>query len=272
MIHAIKNILRPTYVEILKHILPRFYISYKQPRIVFMTGMPRSGTTLAMRYFAKHPKISIVKQTYYHNKPLRTIAPPDHIALNKRTRSLARLQEIYNRYGKMAWFICIVRDPRDILLSLYEAPTIHTEVPRTDAYWDYWYDRWQSVFTFAQKDLVPVVWVRYEDLVTDPIPLKRSFQHWLSLPEADLTLEYDADAYYSVEGRGEDWKANQHGAVHQKSRSRWLSGDIPDDIQDVLLAYENTPKYLELMQRFGYTLTGYEQPNIDIKNFTILTL
>ncbi len=254
------------YNAIRRQVLPQFYIKYLQPRIVFMTGMPRSGTTLSMRYFVKHPKMTLVKSTYNNNIPLRSIAPRDHIALEKSTRYLRGLPVLYNRYGNQAWYICIVRDPRDIFLSLSETD-IHPEVPRTVKFWEFWYNSWQGVFKFSRKRHVPIVWLRYEDLVVDPVKIKRAFQIWLSLPQSDLTSDYDSDQYYAIPGRGEDWKANSHQQVHQKSISRWKSNSYSVEIRNVLDFYINNPQYIELMHQFGYTSDGYTTPSLQENNF-----
>jgi len=63
---------------------PRRWKRYDRPRAVFMTGMPRSGTSLAKRYLGSHPGIVMAPAATYHDSwEFAGTAPPDKIVLIK---------------------------------------------------------------------------------------------------------------------------------------------------------------------------------------------
>jgi hypothetical protein len=87
--------------------------------------------------------------TYRDGWIFAATVPPDKITLIKNTRDLPRLREIHVLTGNLGWFLCIVRDPRDQLVSLLETH-IHPEIPRDRSFWDMWVARHRDYIEFAE--------------------------------------------------------------------------------------------------------------------------
>lgn len=251
---------------------PKYWLRYHQPRIVFMTGMPRSGTTLAKRYLGEHPELVFAPSgTYQEGWAFALKAPKNKIVIFKNTRTMPVLEEIHAAFGNRAWFLCIVRDPRDELISLFETD-IHPEIPRNELFWSLWKDRYLSFLDFvrlySQKG-TRVALVRYEDLVLHPSTTKALFLKWLNLPPAELGTGYRTIPKIALgPRRGEDWKTHQNGTVHTESLGRWRQERDPVRIK-IIHHYEHLDGVKQLMSLLGYgERTG--DPGISVEGLTVL--
>lgn len=234
---------------------PKYWLRSGRPRVVFMTGMPRSGTTLAKRYLGEHPDLAIAPAGKYQDGwAFAMEAPKEKIVVFKNTRNMPILPEIYTAYGNRAWFFCLVRDPRDELASLFETD-IHPEVPRNEMFWPLWKERYLSFFDFCRRygqKNIGIALLRYEDLVLNPSRTKAAFLNWLRLPLAELDPSYQMIAEIARgPRRGEDWKAHQHGKVHTASLGRWRQESNPERLR-TMLHYKMCDDVIELMHLLGY--------------------
>jgi hypothetical protein len=235
-------------------ILPRYWPCHTHPRIIFMTGMPRSGSTLAKRFLGKHPSIVIAPPgTYTEGWSFAISIAKDKIVVFKNTRNMPILRKIYSKYGNRAWFLGIVRDPRDELVSLLETD-IHEEIPRDETFWNLWYQRYLTFLDFAveyQRKGTKIGILRYEDLVMNPIKTKRAFLNWLELPCFDLSREYEPIHEMALKGKGEDWKTHRQNRVHTASIGRWCQETAGDKLRTILF-YKQHQGAERLMEMFGY--------------------
>lgn len=251
---------------------PKYWMRYHQPRIVFMTGMPRSGTTLAKRYLGEHPELVFAPSgTYQEGWAFALKAPKNKIVIFKNTRTMPFLKEIYSAYGNKAWFLCIVRDPRDELMSLFETD-IHPEIPRNEMFWTLWKERYLSFLDFVRSCShkgTRVALVRYEDLVLHSIKTKALFLEWLDLPPAELGTCYQTIPEIALgPKRGEDWKAHQNGTVHTESLGRWRQESDPLRLK-IILHCEYHDDVMQLMSLLGYG-EGTNDPGISVDGLTVL--
>lgn len=251
---------------------PKYWMRCHQPRIVFITGMPRSGTTLAKRYLGEHPELVIAPPGKYQDGWAFAVeAPQGKIIVFKNTRNMSILNEIYTAYGNKAWFLCVVRDPRDELTSLFETD-IHPEIPRNEMFWALWKERYLLFFDFARiysNKGTRVAIVRYEDLVLNPSRTKATFLKWLRLLPAELGTSYQTIPEIALgPRRGEDWKTHKNGNIHTESLGRWCQESNPKRLQ-TMLYYKQCADIVKLMCMLGY---GEEitDPTIRVEGLTLL--
>jgi hypothetical protein len=251
---------------------PKYWIRSRRPRVVFMTGMPRSGTTLAKRYLGEHPDLAIAPAGKYQDGwAFAMEAPKDKIVVFKNTRNMPILPEIYTAYGNRAWFFCLVRDPRDELASLFETD-IHPEVPRNEMFWPLWKERYLSFFDFCRRygqKNIGIALLRYEDLVLNPSRTKAAFLNWLGLPLAKLDPCYRTIPEIALgPRRGEDWKTHQYGKIHAASLGRWCHETKTDRLR-TMSHYKLCDGVIELMHMFGYT-EEITDPTIKIQGLSLM--
>ena len=235
---------------------PSYWVRFRRPRMVLITGMPRSGTTLAKRYLGEHPRLKIAPAGFHRDGwAFAMAAPKSQIAVFKNTRNMVILPEIYSAYGNRVWFLGVVRDPRDSLASLVEAG-LHAEIPRNGQYWSTWTERYEKFFDFAlhcSRRGSKVAFMRYEDLVLRPVTTKVAFLTWLRLPTNEVTPYYrhTIPDIASKRDTSEDWKTHQHNEVHSASLGRWrregASEEFLKSLEDSRLS-----QAIELMRRLGY--------------------
>lgn len=177
-------------------------------RAVFITGCPRSGTTLAKRYLGTHPSIHIAPYIglYYPNK-LQTFGAFKELSFSEITvfkqnswvvdndkwspdkTAIPFLKKMFPK----CHFVLVVRNPSATLASLKETDR-HPEVPKDESFPLWWVDLYKN----ALKDLEGTsnLIVRYEDLVKKPYDVKKEFCNMLDIrydPEMH-DVRYDAAA------------------------------------------------------------------------------
>lgn len=227
----------------------------KKPKILYIVGMPRTGSTLVKRFLGEHEHLKILpKKLYQKSYVLASENNGANILVDKSTDNIDKIHNIYDLAGEDAWFLGVVRDPRDELTSLSETDR-HSSVPHNRTFWPYWairYSRLLESFKMIANQGGKVAIVRYEDLVQNPVPIKKSFGDWLNLDMNDITSEYSSNIEEIAEGtnKSEDWKVHQHNAVHNGSLHRWKKAE--KSIRQTACIWKSYKPAKDIMSKFGY--------------------
>ncbi len=232
--------------------LPRASNCSKLP--VFIVGMPRSGTTLIETILASHPLVhgagelgdifemfpklaraSGTGKPYPHYLEAIEVKTLDHFA-DKYLESLAsRAQDVARVTDKMphnfvqlglidllfpgARVIHCMRDPLDTCLSIYFHPFIAHHAYATDLtnlglyYRQYLrlMDHWRTVLR------IPLLEIRYEDLVENPVEKTRELVDFCELPWDERCLRYHESGRVA-----NTFSYNQvRQPIYKKSVARW---------------------------------------------------
>lgn len=226
-----------------------------KPKILYIVGMPRTGSTLVKRFLGEHEHLKILpKKLYQKSYALALEDNGSNILVDKSTDNIDQIHNIYDLAGKNAWFLGVVRDPRDELTSLSETNR-HSSVPHDRTFWPYWvirYSRLLESFKIIANQGSKVAIVRYEDLVQNPVPIKELFGDWLNLDMGEITSEYNSNIEEIADGtnKSEDWKAHQHNAVHNDSLQRWKKA--VKNIRQTACIWKNYKPAKDIMLKFGY--------------------
>lgn len=229
-----------------------------KPRVVYMTGFPRSGTTMLKYYFGSHPGL---KQTpfnpvgFFHAWEMSEGC--DEILIDKSNHYIDSLSKIFSAYGSAVRMCLIVRDPRDVIASITKY-TENREVPRDERYWPYWRDMHLKLAKFARESEFAegLFLVRYEDLVRFPVESKTAFLEWLGMDVA----EGDVDNVYTNQNPGEGWDDSVHKRreVTDYSLQKWRQmEDPPDWARSLMGAWRKDAGAEEAMRLFGYDEGGF---------------
>jgi len=234
----------------------RFWRRYETPRGIILIGLPRSGTTLAKRYLGDRPGLWIAPggQDVYAQWKEGENKAKDRITIVKSTRLLKVLHELYNSFGNRAWYLCILRDPRDQLISLFEVPDYHQEIPRDASFWDAWVEnleQFEQFVPYGTRRGTQVSLMRYEDLVALPVAMKIQFLRWLGLNTEHVTDTYQPVESMRHEFSGEDHKTHRQSKVHSDSVGRHTSEQDPKK-RALLDGWNNHPAAKTWMQSLGY--------------------
>ena len=204
-------------------------------KAVFIMGCPRSGTTLAKRYLGTHPDCKIAPYVGLY-RPLESDVARVYkvLALNKATvfkqtgwvvsrenwHPDTTAIPFLSRTFPNSYFIVVVRHPSASLASLKETDR-HPEVPKDDGFSDWWVDLYQETLGAlqGQKHLI----IRYEDLVQEPIRVKKLFCEFLRIDPEKMPH----DTSYELPDTGdpsvhvyEDSKCLQTNTIHTASLDR----------------------------------------------------
>jgi len=227
----------------------------KQPKILYIVGMPRTGSTLVKRFLGEHEHLKILpKKLYQKSYELALENNGGQILVDKSTDNIDQIHNIHDLAGENAWFLGVIRDPRDELTSLSETDR-HSAVPHNRTFWPYWvirYSRLLESFKVIANHGGNVAIVRYEDLVQNPVPIKELFGDWLNLDMNDITSKYSSSVEEIADGtnKSEDWKVHQHNAVHNDSLHRWKKAD--KNIRETACIWKNYKPAKNVMSKFGY--------------------
>lgn len=225
-------------------------------RMVSVLSMPRTGSTLAKRYLGAFEAVDIAPLQDFETSLAQSRGASSAIVLDKKTDNIKRLHRIVPQTRGDVAFICLVRDPRDQLLSLAETDR-HRPVPRDAQFWPYWVHRYRRALRVLRRLAaldVPVALVRYEDLATRPVEVKGAFLAWLGLEAHELDDGYAAVSGDTAVSRREDWKAHEHSRVHSSSVGRYTEAD--GEIADAIDAYRYYAPARRLMTELGYRPDG----------------
>jgi hypothetical protein len=224
-------------------------------RMVSVLSMPRTGSTLAKRYLGAFQAVEIAPLQDFE-KSLEQARSGSAILFDKKTDNIKRLHQIIPATRGEVAFVCLVRDPRDELLSLSEIDR-HRPVPRDARFWPYWVHRYTRVLKVLRRLRafgIPAALVRYEDLAMRPVDVKRAFLAWMGLDAEAVDEAYEAVADDEAVSRREDWKAHQHSRVHSSSVGRYRSAE--GEIAKAISAFTQYPPASRLMKKLGYNENG----------------
>ena len=130
-------------------------IKYKYndlPYVVYMTGMPRTGSSYMKNYIGAHDGLTIMpfEARGFHKTWELSLKKGHSICIDKSTHYIRHLSKIFATCGDHVALCCIVRDPRDQLVSLFDFPR-HPELPRSCKFWDKWFAQYNGFLEFAEK-------------------------------------------------------------------------------------------------------------------------
>jgi hypothetical protein len=221
--------------------------------MVSLISMPRTGSSLAKRYLGGFDRIKIADlQNFLASYSQSRSLSAGTILFDKKTANIRKLHQLIPRTAGDVALLCLVRDPRDQLISLSETDR-HKPVPRDARFWPFWVHRYRrTLIALSRLGRLgyPVALVRYEDLVEAPTVVKAAFLSWLGFDSVDVD-----DAYEPVHDDGasrrEDWKVHGQSRVSAASVGRWQQADTCSaGVVSALHAYKPA---LRLMRRLGYS-------------------
>ncbi len=232
----------------------------RRPRIVYLSGFPRSGTTMLKYYYGSHPGL---RQTpfnpagFHRTWAMAAADKRDEILVDKSNHYLYAFDQLFAAYGDAVRLCVIVRDPRDCIASfihyhenrelargrLPSGPTGRSNTP---------------ILRDSHRPAVSATAcissaTRY--LVRFPEQAKASYLQWLGF---DIDAG-DLDRHYEVQNPGESW----HDSVFERREvgghalQKWRSVKSPPAWAASLLpAWQDDPGATAMMQLFGYDAGG----------------
>lgn len=249
----------------------------KPIRVLYMLGMPRTGTTLMKHHLGTGPHFVLqpFSHSYYDSWWLARSIGPDRIVVDKRTENILHIDEIWRCFGTECALACIVRDPRDQLLSLLDYPG-HRYIPRDRGFWGEWVSRYGAFLALSLRYFMygRFYLLRYEDLVRFPQQARRDVASWLNLPfgESEAPLTYatantdyaaalrernlDPDSLEAWQlakeiGLDEDYKFHARPEIHDEAIARWKQVTDPET-KALIESWRESIDALRLMTLLGY--------------------
>ena len=244
------------------------------PKIVYITGFPRAGTTMLKYYFGSHEGL---RQTafnpvgFFGAWNLTEAVDNGDILVDKSNHYIYALKNLFGAYGDAARLCVVIRDPRDSLVSFVKYQE-NREVPRNSTYWNYWRKQHEELLRFAQHDEHGrcIYMIRYEDLVRYPEKAKIDFLRWLGLD----VEEDQIDRSYYVHNPGESWHDSvyEHKEVGEHALQKWQQvRDLPAWATRLLPAWKEDPEVSDLMKRFGYDEDGFSSPGLEANSYKLFS-
>lgn len=237
------------------------------PQLVYLTGFPRSGTTMLKYYFGSHPSLLQTEFNpagFFKAWSVASHHHGDGLLVDKSNHYISSLENIFAAYGDAVRVCVIVRDPRDCLVSCTKYCE-NREVPRSVRFWKYWSKQHSELLTFARshphRKCVQII--RYEDLVRFPEDSKATFLQWLGFDAcaSDLTRDYE------IHNPGESWHDSvfEYREVGTHALQKWRkAADLPAWAEPLLTIWQGDPEVVSTMAAFGYTREGF----VDIQSIT----
>ena len=133
---------------------------------------------------------------------------PDH---------LAHVPTILRDFPRAA-VLCIVRDPRDVWLSLRGMPWNEDSLPEAAWTWRRYAQkstRWRETFPDRFRE------VRYEDLLDEPADLLREVTAWLGVSYEERMLRFHQQDDGPADTGREPWKAKTHRPIDPSNKEKW---------------------------------------------------
>ena len=238
------------------------------PRVVYITGMPRTGTSLAKNYMGAHRGLEVMRfQRYGFVHAWQFSKGTENIVVDKATHYIHSVRKIYRTYGTSVAFYCLVRDPRDELASLFETDK-HREVYRDQRFWKQWARTYERYLEFAAVQGRPSLCylIRYEDFVRWPIAAKSHFLKWLGLNPDTETITRDYGIIH--EDDTQDWKLKDRRKITADSVGRWKKV-LWQSHQALFEQWKRIDRVASLMERFGYGEEGCYDQSANMRGLTI---
>lgn len=241
-----------------------------RPYVVYMTGMPRTGSSYMKNYLGAYDRLTIMpfEPKGFHKTWELSLKKGDSIYIDKSTHYIRHLRKIFATCGGHVSVCCIVRDPRDQLASLFDFDR-HPELPRSCKFWDKWYAQYNGFLEFAKKNSqYNFFLLRYEDLVRSPVEAKQCFLNWIDL-NAD---PHSLSSSYTVAHKNDiqDDKVTVRNTSSDEGIGRFLRVTGPERVK-VIEEYKRKPEVLDLMGRFGYLPSFSDSLPENFINITINT-
>ncbi len=236
----------------------------EKPRVVYMSGFPRSGTTMLKYFFGSHPGL---RQTEFNPvgffRAWEMSKKCDEVLVDKSNHYIGTLPKIFAAYGGAVRACVIVRDPRDIIASICKYKE-NREVPRDDRYWPYWAEKHAELVEFAKSHghADELFLVRYEDLVRFPAASKLAFLEWLGIEIHGALV----NNIYTNQNPGESWddSVHQRREVTDYSLQKWRQlKDPPEWARKLMGRWRQVPAAEEMMRLFGYDEGGFTEAAFD---------
>ena len=281
---ALKRAMTSTYIGVRKakeaHAaskqseLPHAPYADGRPRVCYMSGFPRSGTTMLKYYFGSHPGLV---QTSFTTKGFfsaweksAALASKGEILIDKSNHYIYSLENIFRAYGNAVKACIVVRDPRDSLVSFANYQE-NREVPRDIRFWHYWTKQHRNLLEFAERSPYAknLFVIRYEELVRFPEHAKVTFLNWLGIETAptDVTREY----VNQNPGEGWDDSVHERRTVSDYAIQKWTKMDqLSPKMAKVLESWQHHSDVREMMRLFGYDEAGFTQPALQNEGFVFL--
>ncbi len=159
---------------------------------------------------------------------------PDH---------LAHVPAVLRDFPEAA-ILCIVRDPRDVCLSLRGMPWNRASLPESASKWRRYAEaseQYQSSFPNQFRE------IRYEELLQAPEDVLRDSFEWLGLPFDEQVLAFHQGKTGAVDAEREPWKAKVFRPLDASNREKWREQmSVPERI---LVEMITSP----LLQTKGYS-------------------
>lgn len=245
----------------------RIPLERERPFVIYMTGMPRTGSSYMKNYLGSFEGLKIMpfEPRGFHQTWGVSLKKDDAMYVDKSTHYIRHLEKIFSACGRNVSMCCIVRDPRDQLASLFDFDR-HPELPRSKKFWKKWVSQYNSFLSFAEKNpQYKFFLLRYEDLVRSPVEAKACFLRWVGF---NVRLEQLSDNY-SIEHKNDiqDDKVFARNASSGESIGRHTKKSDTHR-NSVIENYKNRPEVVDLMERFGYFPDLTESLPEDFPNIT----
>jgi hypothetical protein len=242
-------------------------------QVVYLSGFPRTGTTVLKYYFADYPGLV-----------MNAFDPAGFFVAWQRAQSLAAAEilvdksnhyilspgTLFRGLGRRMGLCVLTRDPRDSLLSLQTFPESR-EVPRDIRFWDYWAKTYANFMDFASSTKYGerVLFMRYEDFIAHPIAAKRYYLQWLGLDtgRAEITNRYPLPS--KREFRAD--KVHDHSEIQADGVQRWKEFSDSPEYGVLLNGWRGHTKARAMMETFGYVSDGVANPAMEHANFRFFT-
>ncbi len=228
-------------------------------KVVYVTGFPRSGTTLLKYFFgtAEGFQQTAFDPSGFQKAWSKAQASPGEVLVDKSNHYIYSADNIFRACGRKVAMVTVVRDPRDCIVSFLKYHE-NREVPRDMKFWDYWTGQHERFFDFAEHSGYGdrIIVLRYEDLVTAPEAAKAYFLNALGRSVSSDQL----DASYINQNPGEGWddSVHEHDRVSTFALSKWRQIEAPDhSLKELLDGWRNHPRAVRMMDRLGYTEDGF---------------
>lgn len=236
------------------------------PRVVYMTGLPRTGSSLMKNYLGAGDRLQIIRfqKTGFQNAWRRS-QTTDAIVVDKATHYIRDIAKIHETYGDAVGFCCIVRDPRDIVLSLMENYR-HLEYPRSEKFWSKWLQAYQGFSDYGERGNPRYCFMlRYEDLVRYPRGAKAAFLRFLGLESAVLS----SDLQIAFEDDDQDYKLKNKNTIDSSSIEKYRQLTLDNGTGRLLDSLQRYPEVLEYMKKCGYEIDGLKENIYPFKGITV---
>lgn len=246
----------------------RFSSERKVPYVVYLTGMPRTGSSYMKNYLGAFDGLTIMpfEPRGFHKTWEKSIENNGKIYVDKSTHYIRHLEKIFSACEENVYLCCIVRDPRDQLASLFDFER-HPELPRSNKFWSKWFSQYNGLLRFAEKNPnYKFCLIRYEDLVRSPLEVKEFFLRWVGFEVNGKELS----SRYSVahEGDIQDDKVSTRETPSDEGIGRFSNVSNPDRIE-VINEYKDRPEIVSLMECFGYFPSLSNHVSVDLSNISV---